>query len=124
MHIPVCTHSLATCLQAHSTPLIHDKFTTESLVWCAGCTLPVEMFFPEKEYPTPGMEAALSELGVVCRRLPDMRPDNLDQPDASQASLSGFTMKIEALILSRFREVCHKLTPPDILRRPFFAFVV
>ena len=79
----------------------------------AGCTLPVEMFFPRKEYPTPALEAALTDLGVTCRRLPDSRPatteqEPLKQPIAdSQPGLSGFTMKIAALILSQFREVAN-----------------
>ena len=81
------------------------------LACVAGCTLPVEMFFPRKEYPTPALEAALADLGVTCRRLPDSRPvateqEPLKQPLAdSQPGLSGFTMKIAALILSQFREV-------------------
>ena len=36
----------------------------------AGCKLAVEMFFPQKEFPTPALEAALNQLGVLCRRGP------------------------------------------------------
>ena len=35
-----------------------------------GCMLPVEMFFPAREFPAPALEAALSGLGAVCRQLP------------------------------------------------------
>ena len=67
------------------------------------------MFFPRKEYPTPGLESALADLGVTCRQLPDVGsparredpPENLE----AQSSLTGFTLKIAALILSQFQEV-------------------
>ena len=35
----------------------------------AGCTLPVEMWFPISEQPTPHLEATLGSLGVSCRLL-------------------------------------------------------
>ena len=60
----------------------------------AGCTLPVEMFFPEAEFPTPAVEVALAALGVSCRRL-----------HTASARLSGFTMKAATLLLSSFEEV-------------------
>ena len=73
----------------------------------AGCNLPVEMFFPGKELPTVALEAALSEFGVVCRPLPDLQPQELPRSNATdtETDLSGFTMKVAALILSRFQEV-------------------
>ena len=79
----------------------------------AGCTLPVEMFFPPAEYPTEEMEAALMELGVVCRVLPMLSPAEIFGIDSGklaggqfiEAHLAGFKMKIAALILSSFQEV-------------------
>lgn len=50
------------------------------------------MFFPWKEYPTPALEAALAELGVVCRRLPAMRQDDAQVPplqEVAGAQLGG-----------------------------------
>lgn len=62
------------------------------------------MFFPAKEFPTEALEEALAEAGVVCRPLPD-----LDLPPSNatdmETDLSGFTMKVAALLLSRFQEV-------------------
>lgn len=62
------------------------------------------MFFPAKEFPTEALEEALAQAGVVCRPLPD-----LDLPPANatdmETDLSGFTMKVAALLLSRFQEV-------------------
>ncbi|DBB17802.1 TPA: hypothetical protein ACH3X3_002830 [Trebouxia sp. C0006] len=72
-----------------------------------GCTLPVEMFFPGKELPTAELEAALSEVGVVCRPLPDLQLQDFPPSNATdtETDLSGFTMKVAALVLSRFQEV-------------------
>lgn len=72
----------------------------------SGCTLPVEMFFPGKELPTAALEAALSEVGVVCRPLPDLQLQDFPPSNATdtETDLSGFTMKVAALILSRFQE--------------------
>ncbi len=74
--------------------------------WCLGCTLPVEMFFPGKELPTAAFEAALSEVGVVCRPLPDLQPHDFPPSNATdtETDLSGFTMKVAALVLSRFQQ--------------------
>lgn len=62
------------------------------------------MFFPAKEFPTEALEEALAEAGVVCRPLPD-----LDLPPSNatdmETDLSGFTMKVATLLLSRFQEV-------------------
>ena len=73
----------------------------------AGCTLPVEMFFPSREFPTPALEAGLAQQGVACRALPPLQPADLPLTNATdtETDLSGFTMKIAALILSRFQEV-------------------
>ena len=74
------------------------------------------MFFPAKEFPSAALESGLAEVGVVCRPLPD-----LDLPPSNATDtvtdLSGFTMKVAALLLSRFQEVtllyfvmgCHTL---------------
>ena len=75
----------------------------------AGCMLPVEMFFPRKEFPTPQLESALASLGVTCRQLPDVgsasqKGGELDESEPL-FGLSGFTLKIAALILSQFSEV-------------------
>ena len=61
---------------------------------CAGCTLPVEMFFPDGEMPTAPLEVALARLGVACRRL-----------STGTGALSGFTLKAAATLLSSFEEV-------------------
>ena len=90
------------------------------------------MFFPRKEYPTIPLEQALSELGVTCRKLPDLRPakddakqKGEDKPVAdTEPSLSGFTMKIAALILSHFKEVSHfDLLPQNQTIPTHFNFV-
>lgn len=74
------------------------------------------MFFPKKEFPTLAMENALMDLGVTCRKLPDLRPEiEKDESEAkpiadTEPSLSGFTMKIAALILSQFKEVINHIS--------------
>lgn len=76
--------------------------------------LPVEMFFPVREYPTPALEGALAQLGVVCRPLPEVDLPRSNATD-TETDLSGFTMKVAALLLSRFQEVSHscmQLAPP------------
>lgn len=74
---------------------------------CPGCTLPVEMFFPAAEFPTPELEGALGALGVQCRTLPLLSPGGaLGMGEGPEAHLAGFKMKIAALLLSRFQEVC------------------
>ena len=70
----------------------------------AGSSLPVEMFFPSNEYPSSSLEGALAELGVTCRRLPDLQALQ-KATSAISKSLSGFTLKIAALILSQYAEV-------------------
>ena len=62
------------------------------------------MFFPLKEFPTAALEAALAELGVVCRPLPEVDLPRSNATD-TETDLSGFTMKVAALLLSRFQEV-------------------
>ena len=83
----------------------------------SGCTLPVEMFFPGKEFPTPALEAALAEMGVVCRPLPDLQPQGFPPSNATdtETDLSGFTMKVAALVLSRFQEVHTPIRGIDVL---------
>ena len=63
------------------------------------------MFFPSKEFPTAPLEIALANLGVTCRQLPNLSVTDDDAGRAQQANgLSGFTLKIAALILSQFQE--------------------
>ena len=86
-------------------------------MYTSGCTLPVEMFFPGKEFPTPALEAALAEMGVVCRPLPDLQPQGFPPSNATdtETDLSGFTMKVAALVLSRFQEVHTPIRGIDVL---------
>ena len=77
----------------------------------AGCTLPVEMFFPEEEFPIKAVEQELQQLGVVCSVLPDLVPayaiknsSNL-LTDTEGKRLAGFSMKSAAILLSSFEEV-------------------
>ena len=76
-----------------------------------GCKLPVEMFFPEEEYPTRAVEQELEQLGVLCSVLPDLVPAYALQNssnalnDTEGKRLAGFSMKIAALLLSSFEEV-------------------
>ena len=78
----------------------------------SGCQLPVEMLFPAAEYPTPELVAALAQMGVTCRMLPDVvlqSSRKAKSPDSTAEMvvdpMSGFTMKIAAVILSSFQEV-------------------
>lgn len=57
-----------------------------------------------REFPTAALEAALAELGVVCRPLPEVDLPRSNATD-TETDLSGFTMKVAALLLSRFQEV-------------------
>jgi hypothetical protein len=52
------------------------------------------MFFPDGEMPTAALEVALTRLGVACRRL-----------GTGAATLTGFTLKAAAVLLSSFEEV-------------------
>ena len=84
-----------------------------------GCTLPVEMFFPSAEFPTPELETALSSVGVVCRMLPLLAPAAIFANDTLgmlhslfstgqqlvEPQMEAFRMKVAALILSSFQEV-------------------
>ena len=80
-----------------------------------GCTLPVEMFFPEEEVPTPTVELELEQLGVLCSVLPDLVPAYALQNgsntlnDTEGKRLAGFSMKSAAILLSSFEEVCSAL---------------
>lgn len=66
-----------------------------------------------REYPTAAMEAALAELGVVCRVLPEVDLPRSNATD-TETDLSGFTMKVAALLLSRFQEVTSLTKPQSI----------
>ena len=82
----------------------------------AGCVLPVEVWFPPSEAPTAGLASALADLGAGVRILPAAPPPSngglgpsggrpLGGGPAGGGDLSGFTMKVAALVLSRFQEV-------------------
>lgn len=77
----------------------------------AGCTLPVEMFFPEEEYPSEAVEQELQQLGVMCSVLPDLVPAYAVKnssnmlTDTEGKRLAGFSMKSAAVLLSSFEEV-------------------
>lgn len=79
----------------------------------AGCQLPVEMLFPAAEYPTAEVVAVLADMGVTCRSLPDVVVQSSKKTklpgSGGEATdpMSGFTLKIAAVILSRFQEVAH-----------------
>ena len=71
----------------------------------------MEMLFPSTEYPSPEVVAALSEWGVASRSLPEALGGKLARKHGTaghhslEATLSGFTLKVAAVILSSFREV-------------------
>ena len=69
------------------------------------------MFFPAKEFPTEALEEALAKAGVVCRPLPDLDLPPSNATD-TETDLSGFTMKVAALLLSRFQEVTPMCSRP------------
>ena len=71
------------------------------------------MFFPIREYPTPALEKALAEVGVVCRPLPEVDLPHSNATD-TETDLSGFTMKVAALLLSRFQEVSNVMETFDL----------
>lgn len=62
------------------------------------------MFFPDREFPTPSLVAALKEQGVEARRLIEPNPHAYNLTRA-KAVLAGYTLKIAAAIQSRFEEV-------------------
>ena len=101
--LPVATSHSVVAAQMHESAVI-------PLCYHAGCTLPVEMFFPIREYPTPALEEALAEVGVVCRPLPQVDLPHSNATD-TETDLSGFTMKVAALLLSRFQEVSRGVEP-------------
>lgn len=79
----------------------------------AGCTLPIEMFYPLSEYPPAGAVAAFSALGVTTRAL-DFKGLDIPEPFATEGSqnraedpqnMARFTIKVAALVLSSFEEV-------------------
>ena len=95
--------NLPRCGHASSAP---GRTTQHTALLLAGCQLPVEMFFPAAEYPTPEMETVLGRLGVRCRQLPNLKAQGrLPARGHVEAHLAGFTLKIAALVLSSFREV-------------------
>jgi hypothetical protein len=67
------------------------------------------MLFPADEYPSADTVAALATVGVTCRALPRalVEPGEEATPlrDQSLEGMSGFTLKIAAVILSSFQEV-------------------
>lgn len=69
----------------------------------SGCRLPVEMWFPEAEAPSPGLTAALARLGATVRLLP-----------RAAGHAGGFTMKAATILLSGFEKVTSVLVPPQL----------
>ena len=69
------------------------------------------MLFPESEYPSSQLVAALAAIGVVSRALPHPLGGQLTSGESGgqlktlEQTLSGFTLKIAAVILCSFREV-------------------
>ncbi|GIL84768.1 hypothetical protein Vretimale_14448 [Volvox reticuliferus] len=76
-----------------------------------GCKLPVELWFPVEEFPTPAVEEALLDLGVMSRRL-----------SARDLAQKGFGVKVAALLLSSFQEVLFLDSDNTVLRDPTFLF--
>ncbi|GLC36242.1 hypothetical protein PLESTB_001364800 [Pleodorina starrii] len=76
-----------------------------------GCTLPVELWFPVEEFPTPAVEAALQDLGVTSRRL-----------SARDLPQTGYGVKVAALLLSSFQEVLLLDSDNGVLRDPTYLF--
>ena len=94
-----------------STTSTNTNISNEPPQRIAGCTLPVEMFFPEEEFPIKAVEKELQQLGVMCSVLPDLVPtyaiknsSNL-LTDTEGKRLAGFSMKSAAILLSSFEEV-------------------
>ncbi|KAG2454624.1 hypothetical protein HYH02_000465 [Chlamydomonas schloesseri] len=54
----------------------------------SGCRLPVEVWFPAAEYPTPELEAALAALGATARRL-ELQVDPMGAVQGSGAGSSS-----------------------------------
>ena len=88
-----------------------ECLTWEGVSCSAGCTLPVEMFFPEEEYPTAAVKQELEQLGVLCSVLPELVPTYAVQNSSNSLNdtegkrLAGFSMKSAAILLSSFEEV-------------------
>ncbi|GIL63128.1 hypothetical protein Vafri_17254 [Volvox africanus] len=76
-----------------------------------GCKLPVELWFPVEEFPTPAVEEALLGLGVMSRRL-----------SARDLAQRGYGVKVEALLLSSFQEVLFLDSDNAVLRDPTYLF--
>ncbi|GLI66684.1 hypothetical protein VaNZ11_010617 [Volvox africanus] len=76
-----------------------------------GCRLPVELWFPVDEFPTPAVEEALLGLGVMSRRLA-----------ARDLAQRGFGVKVAALLLSSFQEVLFLDSDNALLRDPTYLF--
>lgn len=112
---PACVTAWQLVLQVQQRPRLsrssHAVSSCKCAVIAAGCTLPVEMFFPEEEYPTKAVEQELEQLGVLCSVLPDLVPSYAIQNssntlnDSEGKRLAGFSMKSAALLLSSFEEV-------------------
>jgi hypothetical protein len=99
------THDLWNTLNNHSK--------TNKTKQTKGCRLPIEMWFPVAEWPPPAVVTAFEKLGVAARQL-DFRGLNITtfKDAAAKAksfeapSMARFTIKVAALLLSRFQEVC------------------
>ncbi|KAI8468938.1 MAG: mannosyltransferase putative-domain-containing protein [Monoraphidium minutum] len=91
-----------------------------------GCSLPVEMWYPISEYPPQAVVDAFEKLGVTSRKL-DFRGLNItsfkDDPKSKSFDPTGmarFTIKVAALLLSRFQEVIYLDADNIPLRDPSF----
>ncbi|GIL68802.1 hypothetical protein Vafri_22039 [Volvox africanus] len=76
-----------------------------------GCKLPVELWFPVEEFPTPAVEEALLGLGVMSCRL-----------SARDLAQRGYGVKVAALLLSSFQEVLFLDSDNAVLRDPTYLF--
>ncbi|GBF93077.1 hypothetical protein Rsub_05688 [Raphidocelis subcapitata] len=78
-----------------------------------GCRLPIEMWYPETEWPGDEAVAAFARLGVTSRKM-DFRGLNItafkEDPKSKSFDPNGmarFTIKVAALLLSRFEEIIY-----------------
>lgn len=84
----------------------------------------MEMLFPADESPSGEMVALLASMGVTCRTLPSGVAETRDAQalrDRPMEPMSGFTLKIAAVILSSFQEVRPQLPcscPTSAEKRP------
>ncbi|KIZ05690.1 hypothetical protein MNEG_2267 [Monoraphidium neglectum] len=76
-----------------------------------GCKLPIEMWYPISEWPPQAVVDAFAKLGVTSRKL-DFRGLNItafkhDPKAPPHDTMARFTIKVAAILLSRFQEVIY-----------------